>query len=242
MRGVGASAKTLLNISDQFICIEDLAAIPVGVNNCGPLDRDNYSGPIDPLRQKAPEHRRGNRNIAKIEVNGNAAVQPLLRQAFLDRGSKKNSLAYTPPQRDGIKEPLTVPLAPRSVHHPHHVAVKRFTQGPLLFCQEGMLEFDDKPMPGLNVGNVFLAVRGIVDHLSAIFWESVLPALMPFGFRFPPSITGTFASMRPMPDPHRPALGNHWLSAEETGPHQVLISSCALALDQSKLHALPSTS
>lgn len=107
MRGVGASAKTLLNISDQFICIEDLAAIPVGVNNCGPLDRDNYSGPIDPLRQKAPEHRRGNRNIAKIEVNGNAAVQPLLRQAFLDRGSKKNSLAYTPPQRDGIKEPLT---------------------------------------------------------------------------------------------------------------------------------------
>jgi hypothetical protein len=100
-----------------------------------------------------------------------------------------------------------------------------------------MLEFDKKPMRCLNVGDVFLAVRAIVDHLLPISWEAVLPAQMPFGFWFPPRITSASASMCPMPDSHRPAFGNHWLSAKGTGPLQVHTSYWESALDQSSLHA-----
>ena len=72
-----------------------------------------------------------------------------------------------------------------------------------------MLEFEDKAVFRLYVGEVLLAVVGPMNHFLPIEWKLVLPCAMPFRLVLPPRIAISAAFVGPMMGINVTALRDH---------------------------------
>ena len=79
-----------------------------------------------------------------------------------------------------------------------------------------MLELDHPPLICLYIRYVFLATIGSVDNLLPIFGKFSFPSAVPFGFVFPPRITGPTSYVSPVPNLDLSALRNRRLIANWT--------------------------
>ena len=61
-----------------------------------------------------------------------------------------------------------------------------------------MLELEYPTLIGLYIRDVLLTVIVSVYNLLPVVWKLSFPSTVPFGFVFPPRVTGPIPSMRPM--------------------------------------------
>lgn len=105
-----------------------------------------------------------------------------------------------------------------SVDHPNQIAIEVFARLPLSVGHCRMLDLDDDPDRRLDIRAVDLTVGCEVRNLSAGLWEEIFPRPMPLGFIFPPRVAVAPASVNPVVQDARPALGDHRRAAGRAGP------------------------
>ena len=90
---------------------------------------------------------------------------------------------------------FSISLLSRSVHYPNQLGVKVITRPTLVGLEVRMLELDHPPLICRYIPYMFLSTIGWMDNLLPGFGKLSFPSSVPFGFVFPPRITGATSFM-----------------------------------------------
>lgn len=205
-----------------------MTGVPIGASR----QQSPQQAPLDPGALIERLH------ASKVEEHRHSPVEPVRWETLLGKRRGVDASPGRGPQRSvPVNESGQIPLAPGSVDDPGHVAIERLARS-LQWRDVRMLELENEPMVGANVGNVLFGQFVVEDNFLPGVFELPLPRPVPRGFGLPPGVADAHALVRPMVNSLVPAFCDHRLGAARTGADKTRLGFMPLPIDKCVPHGI----